>query len=106
LGCSHRLAGKRQFTQDQLADWAAPSPWARLLRVAVIAAATISGELSACSRRGITDRRFAAEQFQRRFKSFLTSFDELCFLSFLFAQGERCLSVSFQLSQVCASSLK
>jgi hypothetical protein len=94
--------------QDQLADRAALAAPTRFLRVACpfIAAATISGELSARSRRGITDRRFAAEQFQRRLKSFLPSFDELCFLGFLFAQRERCLSVSFQLSQACASSLK
>ena len=97
-----------QFPRDQFPDRPAPAPLPRFLELArpLTAAAVINGKLSVLSRCGITGRSFAAEQFQRRLKSFLPGFDQLGFLGHLFAQGERGLSVNFQIRQVHASSFE
>jgi hypothetical protein len=54
----------------------------------------------------IAGSTFATQDLDGRAKSLLPDFDQLGFLSFLFAEGERRLSVSFQCIQVRAGSLK
>ncbi len=93
LGCRHCLAGKRQFTQDQLADVPTNASPSRVLGMG-------------CGiGRGIISRNCRPEHFHRRLKPFLAGFDQLGFLGFLFAKRERHLSIGFQRFQIRKSSL-
>jgi hypothetical protein len=92
LSSRHRLAGKRQFTQDHFGYRPTPSPphWLVALRI----------------NPGISENKFTTQHLYGRLKSFLPGTDQLGFLSFLFAKGQRRLSLSFEGFQVRASYLR
>jgi hypothetical protein len=92
LGCRHRLAGKRQFTQDHFADRPTPAPPHQFFACGICL--------------GSTSGNFATQQLDGRLKPLLSGLDQFGFLGFLFAEGERRLSVSFQGIQVRAGFLK
>jgi hypothetical protein len=90
LACRHCLAGKRQFTQDQLRYRPSTAPPPRFLGAGcplTVAEAT-SRRLSVLFRYGITGRSFAAKDVQCRAKSFLPCLYQLGLFCFLFTQGE------------------